>query len=98
MEIRRYGCWAGMPRGVAEDITKCIKEVYPAGRSIIPSQCNRKRGHGANGLYCKQHARMQERHLTPLAPDLGWVCGKCKTHNADGVSLCGFCDTPRLSG
>lgn len=35
---------------------------------------------------------------TPLAPDLGWVCGKCKTHNADNVSLCGFCDTPRLSG
>jgi hypothetical protein len=33
-----------------------------------------------------------------LAPDLGWTCGKCKTHNADGVSLCGFCDTPRLSG
>ena len=39
-----------------------------------------------------------ERGLTPLAPDLGWVCGKCKTHNADGVSLCGFCDTPRLNG
>ena len=35
---------------------------------------------------------------TPLAPDLVWVCGKCKTHNADGVLLCGFCDTPRLSG
>lgn len=69
MEIRRYGCWAGMPRGVAEDITKCIKEVYPAGRSIIPSQCNRKRGYGTNGLYCKQHARMQERHLTKRAVD-----------------------------
>lgn len=40
----------------------------------------------------------QPAHLTPLAPDLGWVCGKCKTHNADGVLLCGFCDTPRLSG
>jgi len=42
--------------------------------------------------------RAVERNLTPLAPDLGWVCGKCKTHNADGVLLCGFCDTPRLSG
>ena len=38
------------------------------------------------------------RGLTPLAPDLGWVCGKCKTFNKDGVSLCGFCDSPRLSG
>lgn len=36
--------------------------------------------------------------LTPLATDLGWVCDKCKTHNADGVLLCGFCNTPRLSG
>jgi len=36
--------------------------------------------------------------LTMRAPDLGWACGKCKTHNADGVSVCGFCDTPRLSG
>lgn len=33
---------------------------------------------------------------TQLAPDLGWVCGKCKTVNER--SLCGFCDTPRLSG
>ena len=41
------------------------------------------------GKHAAQHA---------LAPDSGWVCGKCKTHNADGVSLCGFCDTPRLSG
>lgn len=33
-----------------------------------------------------------------LAPDLGWVCGKCKTVNDEERSLCGFCDTPRLSG
>jgi hypothetical protein len=42
--------------------------------------------------------RVIERNLTPLAPDLGWACGKCKSHNLDGDSLCGFCDTPRLSG
>lgn len=35
---------------------------------------------------------------TPLAPDLGWVCDKCKTVNDEERSLCGFCDTPRLSG
>ena len=69
MELRRYGCWAGMPRGVAEDVTRCIEEVTPAGRSIIQSQCGRKRGHGKDGLYCKQHARMQERKLTQRAPD-----------------------------
>jgi len=70
MELRRYGCWAGMPRGVAEDITRCIEEVTPAGRSIIQSQCGRKRGHGKDGLYCKQHARMQERKLTKHAQDV----------------------------
>ena len=45
------------------------------------------------GIFPKDQAVQQ-----PLAPDLGWTCGKCKTHNADGVSLCGFCDSPRLSG
>ncbi len=42
--------------------------------------------------------RVIERNLTPLAPDLGWVCGQCKTVNDEERSLCGFCDTPRLSG
>lgn len=36
--------------------------------------------------------------LTTLAPDLGWVCGKCKTFNDDRDLQCHFCDTPRLSG
>jgi hypothetical protein len=36
--------------------------------------------------------------LTTLAPDLGWVCGKCRTFNDDRDSHCRFCDTPRLSG
>ena len=36
--------------------------------------------------------------LTMLAPDLGWVCGKCKTFNDDRDLQCRFCDTPRLSG
>ena len=39
-----------------------------------------------------------ETHLTKRAPDLGWACGKCKTNTADGVSVCGFSDPPRLSG
>lgn len=36
--------------------------------------------------------------LTMLAPDLGWVCGKCRTFNDDRDSQCCFCDTARLSG
>ena len=68
--LRRYGQWAGSPNGSPEDVTLCIEEVYPAGRSIIPAQCRRKRGHGKDGLYCKQHARMQERKLTKHAPDV----------------------------
>ena len=36
--------------------------------------------------------------LTMLAPDLGWVCGKCRTFNDDRDLQCRFCDTPRLSG
>jgi hypothetical protein len=44
-------------------------------------------------------AFVAENAAQPLrAPDLGWVCGKCKTNNADSVSVCGFCDSPRLSG
>jgi hypothetical protein len=53
---RRYGDWAGNPKGVLEDKTKCIKEVWPTS-GYIPYQCNRKRGHGAKGLFCKQHAK-----------------------------------------
>jgi hypothetical protein len=55
---RRYGCWSGRPNGTAEDATKCIEEVWPtSGGWIIPHQCCRKRGHGPDGLYCKQHAK-----------------------------------------
>ena len=54
---RRYGQWAGNPRGNAEDVTWCIKEVCDYSCSMIPYQCTRKRGHGRDGLYCKQHAK-----------------------------------------
>ncbi len=52
----------------------------------------------AHGFRWAEKSSSTKSRRTPLAPDLGWVCGKCRTHNADGVSLCGFCDTPRLSG
>lgn len=60
MSERVYGAWAGNPRGHAEDKARCIANVYPAGRSIIPHQCYRKRGCGPDGLYCKQHVPKEQ--------------------------------------
>ena len=57
---RRYGCWNGCPNGTPEDPTRCIEEVWPTYSSWIPYQCNRRRGHGSDGLYCKQHAKKHE--------------------------------------
>lgn len=65
MSERRYGAWAGMPEGVPEDKSRCVVEVSEPGRGILFHQCYRSRGHGTNGLLCKQHANMeaQGRHL-----------------------------------
>ena len=49
---RRYGAWAGNPAGTPEDPFKCIEVVPDGYRSC---QCSRKRGHGPDGLYCRQH-------------------------------------------
>jgi len=54
---RRYGAWGGCPMGQAEDPTRCIEEVWPSDTTWYPRQCSRKRGHGPDGLYCKQHAK-----------------------------------------
>ena len=54
-EPRIYGAWAGRPNGTPEDKRCCIFEVWPNERGPIPYQCNRKRGHGPEGLYCGQH-------------------------------------------
>ncbi len=55
---RIYGRWAGNERGTKEDFDRCIKEVR--GDGWISYQCLRKRGHGKDKLYCKQHAKMME--------------------------------------
>lgn len=53
---RRYNVWAGNPKGFPEILTRCVAEVYsPVGWHSY--QCSRKRGHGPNGEYCKQHAK-----------------------------------------
>lgn len=57
MKKKRYGCWAGNPKGSPEDKTRCIEEIWPSSGGWIPYQCSRKRGHGKKGLYCKQHAK-----------------------------------------
>lgn len=52
---RVYGQWAGNPKGTQEDPTRCVEEVCSGGREMTFYQCLRKRGHGPDGLYCKQH-------------------------------------------
>ncbi len=54
---RRYGQWAGNPKGNKEDLTKCIEEVWKRGCGISAHQCSKKRGYGPQALYCKQHSK-----------------------------------------
>lgn len=57
--MRRYGESALNPRGFKENPTKCVEEVWRGWQS---GQCTRNRGHGPDGLYCKQHAKQKEKH------------------------------------
>ncbi len=41
-----------------EDKTRCVIEVWEAPSYIYAHQCRRKRGHGPDDLYCKQHGKM----------------------------------------
>lgn len=60
--LRRYGQWAGNPAGYKENITRCAYEVWrTVGRTSMAGQCDRPRGHGPDGLYCKQHDPEAER-------------------------------------
>lgn len=56
----RYGQWAGVPKGREPDFTRCAEEVHST-YGFIHHQCSRKRGHGPDNAYCKQHAKMRER-------------------------------------
>ncbi len=53
---RYYGKWGGNPRGARENKDHCIAECYENWTRRF-YQCTRKRGHGPNGDYCKQHAK-----------------------------------------
>jgi len=51
-KLRIYNKWSGNPQGVLENTDCCITEVWSG---MIGHQCSRKRGHGKDKLYCKQH-------------------------------------------
>lgn len=53
----KYNCWGGNPKGWAYRPEDCAYEVMNGWHSY---QCCRKKGHGPEGLYCKQHAKIVE--------------------------------------
>lgn len=57
--MRIYGRGAGNEQGTPEDTTRCIVSVAQHG-GFLYAQCSRKRGHGPESLYCKQHGRKAE--------------------------------------
>ncbi len=56
--MRRYAkrSWR-RPEGYPEDTALCIAEVMDSWSNNF-NQCARKRGHGPDGLYCRQHGKM----------------------------------------
>ena len=50
---RRYGNFPTVP----ENPTCCVEELGRINKDWGTYQCSRKRGHGPDGLYCKQHAK-----------------------------------------
>lgn len=65
--MRRYGSWAGNPKGSEEDPVRCAVQV-PDAQDWIPHQCNNKRGKGPDGLCCTQHAKMIEQGRSLFIP------------------------------
>lgn len=55
---RKYGRWPGNEKGTPENETRCIAEVS-GSVEWFSHQCQRKRGYGPEGLYCKQHAKQR---------------------------------------
>lgn len=52
----RYGRSSANPQGFPPDSKRCVSNV---GYSIA-RQCTRRRGHGPDGLYCWQHAKVEK--------------------------------------
>ena len=49
-----YAAWAGNPKGHKPDPDECAATVYH-NHSRMFTQCSRKRGHGPEQAFCKQH-------------------------------------------
>ena len=58
--LKVYGAWAGNSKGQPYDPERCAYAVRYDPRSPTKFQCSRKRGHGPDGLFCKQHAEIIE--------------------------------------
>lgn len=52
---KHYGLVTGLRTGTAPDFTRCCVEVSGHQMWANYHQCTRKRGHGPDGAYCKQH-------------------------------------------
>lgn len=65
--MRSYGKWAGNELGRGEGESRCVVQVFT--QRFTGTQCPRKRGHGPDGLYCKQHGRMAEEGSRLNVPD-----------------------------
>lgn len=63
---RRYGTWAGEPKGRLENLERCIESV--SGFGYINYQCSRRRGWGLNSDFCLQHSKKHPSQ--PAGPDL----------------------------
>jgi len=76
-KIRVYDQWAGNERGIPEDKTRCVAEVTDfTGWHFY--QCQRKRGFGPNGEYCKQHTKKVEYSKATLNLALAFADVKMK--------------------
>jgi len=56
IQAHRYNKWTGCPKGIPYDPERCAWEIF--GPRVVSYQCTRKNGHGPDGLYCAQHAKM----------------------------------------
>ena len=67
--LRVYGYHFAHTR---EDLTRCAVETTPSRRGDHPTQCSRPRGHGPDGLLCKQHAKAEASETRRVPQAGGW--------------------------
>ena len=55
------------------DPTRCVAVVGEPPHYFHWHQCNRKRGHGPGGTYCKQHGKLEEEKQRRLREHEEWI-------------------------